>query len=215
MVSAVDVRNLRDKTGAGMMDCKRALVETDGNFDKAVDLLREKGLAKAAKKADRIASEGSVISYIHGNGRIGVLLEVNCETDFVARNEEFQTLCHDIAMQVAAGNPDYVSREEVPEEVLEKEKFILTAQALNEGKPANIVEKMVVGRLEKFYQENCLLDQPFIKEPEVNVQHVVNQAIAKLGENISVRRFARFVLGEGLEKKSCNLAEEVANMTKK
>ena len=215
MVSAVDVRNLRDKTGAGMMDCKRALVETDGNFDKAVDLLREKGLAKAAKKADRIASEGSVISYIHGNGRIGVLLEVNCETDFVARNEEFQTLCHDIAMQVAAGNPDYVSREEVPGEVLEREKSILTAQALNEGKPANIVEKMVVGRLEKFYQENCLLDQPFIKEQEVNVQHVVNQAIAKLGENISVRRFARFVLGEGLEKKSCNLAEEVANMTKK
>lgn len=215
MVSAEQVKNLREKTGAGMMDCKKALVEANGDFDKAVDLLREKGLAKAAKKADRVASEGLVVSYIHGNGRIGVLLEVNCETDFVARNEEFKALCHDIAMQVAASNPEYVSRDEVPEEILEKEKSILRAQALNEGKPEKIVEKMVEGRLEKFYQENCLLDQAFIKDQDVNVQQVVNEAIAKLGENMTVRRFARFVLGEGLEKKECNLAQEVADMAKK
>lgn len=215
MVSASDVRDLREKTGAGMMDCKRALLDANGDFEKAVDILREKGLAKAAKKADRAASEGLVTSYIHGNGKIGVLLEVNCETDFVARNDEFKALCHDIAMQVAAANPEYVSRDEVPQEILEKEKSILKAQALNEGKPENIVEKMVIGRLEKFYQEYCLLEQPFIKDQDVNVQQIVNETIAKLGENISVRRFARFVLGEGLEKKVCNLAEEVANMSKK
>ena len=197
------------------MDCKRALVDADGDLEKAVDILREKGLAKAAKKADRIASEGLVTSYIHGDGRIGVIVEVNCETDFVARNEEFKSLCHDIAMQVAATNPEYVSKDEVPEEVLEKERSILRAQALNEGKPEHIVEKMVEGRLGKFYQENCLLEQPFIKDPDVNVQHVVKEAIAKLGENINVRRFARFVLGEGLEKKESNLAQEVAEITKK
>jgi len=215
MVSAEDVKNLRERTGAGMMDCKRALVESNGDFEKAVDLLREKGLAKAAKKADRVASEGLVVSYIHGNGRIGVLLEVNCETDFVARNEEFKAMCHDIAMQVAAANPTYVSREEVPEEVLQKEKSILRAQALNEGKPEKIVDKMVEGRLEKFFQENCLLDQPFIKDQDKNVQQYVNETIAKIGENINVRRFARFVLGEGLEKKECNLAQDIAEMTKK
>ena len=215
MVRAADVRELREKTGAGMMDCKRALTEANGDFDKAVDFLREKGLAKAAKKASRIASEGLVLSYIHGNGKIGVLLEVNCETDFVARNEDFKALCHDIAMQVAAANPEFVSRDEVPPADIEKEKEILKAQALNEGKPENIVEKMVVGRLEKFFQENCLLEQPFIKNQDVSVQQVVNEAIAKLGENINVRRFSRFVLGEGLEKKECNLAEEVQNMTKK
>ena len=215
MVSAADVKELREKTGAGMMDCKRALTEANGDFDKAVDFLREKGLAKAAKKASRVASEGLVLSYIHGNGKIGVLLEVNCETDFVARNEDFKALCHDIAMQVAAANPEFVSRDEVPQADIEKEKEILKAQALNEGKPENIVEKMVVGRLEKFFQESCLLEQPFIKNQDVSVQQVVNEAIAKLGENINVRRFSRFVLGEGLEKKECNLAEEVQNMTKK
>lgn len=215
MVSAADVRSLREKTGAGMMDCKKALVEAEGDFEKAIDILREKGLARAAKKADRIASEGLVVSYIHGKGRIGVLVEVNCETDFVARNEEFASLCHDIAMQVAAANPEYVSRDEIPQDVLERERSILKAQALNEGKPEHIVEKMVEGRIEKFYQEVCLLDQPFIKDPDVNVQQVVKEAIAKLGENITVRRFARFVLGEGLEKKECDLAQEVADMTKK
>ncbi|MGI6555445.1 MAG: translation elongation factor Ts [Bacillota bacterium] len=215
MVSAADVRSLREKTGAGMMDCKKALVEADGDFEKAVDILREKGLAKAAKKAGRVASEGLVVSYIHGNGKIGVLLEVNCETDFVARNEEFASLCHDIAMQVAAANPEYVSRDEIPQEVLEREKSVLKAQALNEGKPEHIVEKMVVGRMEKYFQEVCLLDQPFIKDQDVNVQHVVKDAIAKLGENITVRRFARFVLGEGIEKEESNLAQEVADMAKK
>ncbi len=214
MVTADAVKQLRELTGAGMMDCKKALVETDGDIEKAVDLLREKGLAKAAKKAGRIASEGLVVSYIHGNGRIGVLLEVNCETDFVARNEEFQALCHDIAMQVAATNPGYVSRDEVPEEVLEREKAVLSAQALNEGKPAHIVEKMVVGRLEKFYQENCLIEQPFIKDQDKSVQDYVNETIAKIGENLNVRRFARFALGEGLEKKECNLAQDIADMTK-
>jgi len=215
VVSAADVRNLREKTGAGMMDCKKALVEADGDFEKAVDILREKGLAKAAKKAGRVASEGLVVSYIHGNGKIGVLLEVNCETDFVARNEEFASLCHDIAMQVAAANPEYVSRDEIPQEVLEREKSVLKAQALNEGKPEHIVEKMVEGRMEKYFQEVCLLDQPFIKDQDVNVQHVVKDAIAKLGENITVRRFARFVLGEGIEKEESNLAQEVADMAKK
>lgn len=215
MVTAEAVKKLREQTGAGMMDCKKALVETDGNLEKAVDLLREKGLAKAAKKSDRVASEGLVVSYIHGNGRIGVLLEVNCETDFVARNEEFKAMCHDIAMQVAASNPEYVSRDEVPGEELEREKTILTAQALNEGKPAHIVEKMVVGRLEKYYQENCLLEQPFIKDPDKSVQDYVNETIAKIGENMNVRRFARFVLGEGMEKKECNLAQDIAEMTNK
>lgn len=214
MVTAAAVKELREKTGAGMMDCKKALVETDGNVEKAIDLLREKGLSKAAKKADRVASEGLVVSYIHGNGRIGVLLEVNCETDFVARNDEFKTLCHDIAMQVAATNPGYVSRDEVPEETIEREKSILTAQALNEGKPANIVEKMVVGRLEKFYEENCLLEQPFIKDQDKTVRDYVTETIAKIGENLNVRRFARFVLGEGLEKRECNLAQDIADMTK-
>lgn len=214
MVTAAAVKELREKTGAGMMDCKKALVETDGNIEKAIDLLREKGLSKAAKKADRIASEGLVVSYIHGNGRIGVLLEVNCETDFVARNDEFKTLCHDIAMQVAATNPEYVSREEVPEDVLEREKSVLTAQALNEGKPAKIVEKMVVGRLEKFYEENCLLEQLFIKDQDKTIQDYVTETIAKIGENVNVRRFARFALGEGLEKRECDLAQDIADMTK-
>ena len=189
-------------------------MEADGDFEKAVDILREKGLAKAAKKAGRVASEGLVVSYIHGNGKIGVLLEVNCETDFVARNEEFASLCHDIAMQVAAANPEYVSRDEIPQEVLEREKSVLKAQALNEGKPEHIVEKMVVGRMEKYFQ-SMSLDQPFIKDQDVNVQHVVKDAIAKLGENITVRRFARFVLGEGIEKEESNLAQEVADMAKK
>jgi len=215
MVNAVDVKKLRDKTGAGMMDCKRALEEAGGDIEKAVDILREKGLAKAAKKADRIATEGLVTSYIHGNGKIGVLVEVNCETDFVARNHAFKTLCHDLALQIAASNPQYVSRQDVPEEVVEKEKAILKAQALNEGKPEKIVEKIVEGRLEKFYEENCLVEQPFIKDPDKSVQDMINEYIAKLGENIVVRRFTRYVLGEGLEKKEECFADEIKKLTQK
>ncbi len=197
-VSAKAVKELRERTGAGMMDCKKALVETGGDLEKAIDHLREKGLAAAAKKAGRTASEGLVESYIHGVGKIGVLIEVNCETDFVAKTDEFRSFVRDLAMQVAASRPSYVSREEVPAEVIDKEKSILRAQALNEGKPEKIVDKMVEGRIEKFYKENCLVEQPFIKNPDVSVQDVIREAIAKLGENIVVRRFVRFELGEGL-----------------
>lgn len=209
MVSAKLVKELREKTGAGMMDCKKALTETEGNMDKAIEYLREKGLAAAAKKSGRVAAEGLVESYIHGNGRIGVLVEVNCETDFVAKNIEFQQLVKDIAMQIAAANPLYITKEEVPQEVIEKEKEILMAQAMNEGKPANIAEKMVVGRIEKFFKEICLLEQPFIKDPDVTIQKLLNEKIAKIGENMTIRRFVRFNLGEGIEKKEENFVEEV------
>lgn len=209
MVTADMVKELRERTGAGMMDCKKALTETNGDMEKAIDLLREKGLAAAAKKSGRIAAEGVIEAYIHGGGRIGVLLEVNCETDFVAKTDEFHALARDIAMQIAAANPSYVRREEVPAEVLEHEREILRAQALNEGKPANIVEKMIGGRIEKFYKENCLMEQPFIKDPDKTVTDLVNEKIAKIGEKISVRRFSRFHVGEGLEKKSSDFAAEV------
>lgn len=208
-ISASMVKELRDKTGAGMMECKKALVETEGNVDKAIEMLRERGLAAAAKKASRVAAEGVVDSYIHMGGKIGVLVEVNCETDFVAKTEDFQSLVKDIAMQIAAMNPTYISKDDVPVEVIEKEREILRAQALNEGKPERIVEKMVDGRLGKFYQENCLLEQPFVKEQDMSVGDLLVEKIAKIGENISVRRFARFVLGEGLEKRSNDLAAEV------
>lgn len=183
-----------------MMDCKKALVEVGGDIEKAIDLLREKGLAAAAKKAGRIASEGLIDSYIHGVGKIGVLIEVNCETDFVAKTDQFRTFVRDLAMQVAAAKPEYVSREEVSEEILNKERSILRAQALNEGKPEKIVDKMVEGRIEKYYKENCLLEQAFIKDPDVSVQDVVKDVIAKLGENIVVRRFVRYELGEGISE---------------
>lgn len=196
MITPEQVKELRGKTGAGVMDCKKALVEADGNMEKAITILREKGLAKAAKKQSRTAAEGIIESYIHGNGRIGVLVEVNCETDFVARNEEFKTFAKDIAMQVAASNPKYLSREDVPSEVLEKEKEILRAQALNEGKPEKIVDKIVEGRLEKFYEENCLLEQPFIKDPDKKVSELIMEKIAVIGENITVSRFVRFERGE-------------------
>lgn len=209
MVSAKLVKELREKTGAGMMDCKKALTETEGNMEKAIEYLREKGLAAAAKKSGRIAAEGLVEAYIHGNGKIGVLVEVNCETDFVAKNEEFQQLVKDIAMQIAAANPMYITKEEVPQEVIEKEKEILMAQAMNEGKPANIAEKMVVGRIEKYYKEICLLEQSFIKDPDVTIQKLLNEKISKIGENMTIRRFVRFNLGEGIEKKEENFAEEV------
>ncbi len=208
-INAKMVKELREKTGAGMMDCKKILTETDGDMEKAIDLLREKGLASAAKKAGRIASEGLVDSYIHG-GRIGVLIEVNSETDFVAKNDEFKAFVRDMAMQVAAVNPKYVSREEVPAEVVDHERMVLSEQARNENKPEKIIEKMVEGRLEKFYEEICLLDQKFIKDGDLKVQDVLNNLIAKIGENIKIRRFVRYEVGEGLEKKEEDFAEEVA-----
>lgn len=208
-ITAALIKELRDKTSAGMMDCKKALQEANGDINKAIDLLREKGLSSVAKKSGRIASEGIVESYIHG-GRIGVLVEVNTETDFVAKNDEFKSFVKDIAMQIAAVNPKYVTREEVPQEALEHEKKVLTEQALNEGKPEKIVEKMVAGRLEKFYEEIVLLDQKFIKDPDVKVQDLLNNISAKIGEKISVRRFVRYEVGEGLEKREEDFAEEVA-----
>lgn len=213
-ITASMVKDLRTKTGAGMMDCKKALTEANGDMDKAVDLLREKGLAAAAKKADRIAAEGLVYSYIHGNGRIGVLVEVNCETDFVAQTDNFKDLCKDIAMQIAAAKPAYLKREDVPEEVLEHEKEVLRQQALNEGKPEKIVEKMIVGRLEKFYKENCLLDQEFIKDSDKTIAQVITENVAKIGEKIDIRRYTRYELGEGMEKRNDDFVSEVMAQAK-
>ena len=215
MISAQQVKELRETTGAGMMDCKKALTETNGDMEKAVDFLREKGLAAAAKKSGRIAAEGLVESYIHGVGRIGVLIEVNCETDFVAKTPEFKSFVRDLAMQVAAANPQYLARQEVPAEVVEHEKEVLKAQALNEGKPAKIVDKMVEGRVDKYYKDTCLLEQAFIKDPDKSVTDVINAQISKIGENIVVRRFVRYQLGEGIAKKSCDFAAEVAEAAKK
>ncbi len=209
-ISASAVKELREKTGAGMMDCKKALTESGGDFGKAEDLLRKKGLASAAKKAGRIAAEGAVGSYIHMGGKIGVLVEVNCETDFVARTDGFQTLVKDIAMQIAAAAPMCVRREEVPPAVVEKEMEIARAQARDQKKPDAIVEKMATGKVEKYFKEFVLLEQPFVKDDKKSVQDVLNEAVAKMGENIQVRRFSRFVLGEGLEKKQENLADEIA-----
>jgi elongation factor Ts len=208
-INASMVKELREITGAGMMDCKKALVETDGNIEKAVEYLREKGLSQAAKKSGRIASEGLVSSYIHMGGRIGVLVEVNCETDFVAKTEKFQEFVKNIAMQIAAAKPEYIRKEEVPQDVIEKEKEILRAQALNEGKPEKIVDKMVEGRIEKYYKDVCLLEQPYIKDGDKSVSTLLNETIAEIGENINIRRFVRYELGEGLEKKSCDFASEV------
>lgn len=208
-ISAKLVKELREKTGAGMMDCKKALVECDGDFEKAIVWLREKGIAAAAKKQSRIASEGIVTSYIHMGGKIGVLVEINCETDFVAKTDAFQEIGHDVALQIAASAPKYVRIEEVPQEELEKEKDILRNQALNEGKPAQIIDKMVEGRVKKFYQDVCLLEQPFVKDPSMTIQQYINEKTLQIGEKISIRRFARFEMGEGLEKRNDNLAEEV------
>jgi elongation factor Ts len=199
-VNATLVKELREKTGAGMMDCKKALAETAGDLDKAVDYLRQKGLAAAAKKADRIATDGAVGAYVHPGGKIGVLVEVNCETDFVARTNEFQSLLKDIAMQVAAANPRFVRREEVSAEELQKEQSIYRQQALESGKPEKIVDKIVEGKMERFYSEACLLEQAFIKDPDQKVSDIVNDAGLRLREKIRVRRFARFHLGEGVEK---------------
>ena len=204
MFTAQDIANLRAATGVGMMDCKKALTETNGDMEKAAKWLREKGMAAAAKKSSRIAGEGVVESYIHMGGKIGVLVEVNCETDFVAKSDAFKALVKDIAMQIAAAKPLYVTAEEVPTEELEKEKEILKAQALNEGKPAAVVEKMVEGRVKKYYKEICLLHQDFVKDNSKTIQDVVNEAILSIGEKISVRRFTRYEMGEGLEKRNWN-----------
>ena len=212
-ITASDVKTLREKTGAGMMDCKKALTEANGDMEKAIELLREKGLAAAVKKSGRIAAEGIVDSYIHLGGKIGVLLEVNCETDFVAKTDEFRALVKDIAMQIAAANPKYLRKEDVDTAELEKEREILRAQALNEGKPEKIVDKMVEGRIQKYYKEVCLLEQPFVKDPDKSVQDLVTEKIAKIGENISVRRFARYEMGEGLEKRQDSFVEEVMAQT--
>ncbi|MBQ7408801.1 MAG: translation elongation factor Ts [Clostridia bacterium] len=208
--TAKDVMTLRQRTGAGMMDCKNALTETNGDMEKAIDYLREKGIAKAAKKAGRIAAEGLVESYIHMNGTIGVLVEVNCETDFVARGDQFKTLVHDIAMHIAAAKPEYLNSSEVPASVIEHEKNILRAQAKEEGKPEHIIERMVEGRIKSFYEENCLLNQKFVKDTSKTIEQLVIEATATIGEKISVRRFTRYEMGEGLEKKNENLADEVA-----
>ena len=209
-VSANMVKELREKTGAGMMDCKKALAEAGGDPAKAEEVLRKKGLAAAAKKSSRAATEGQVASYIHMGGKIGVLVEVNCETDFVARTDGFQSLVKDIAMQIAAASPQWVRREEVPADVIAKELEIAKAQMRDQKKPEAILEKIAQGKLEKFYEQFCLLDQPFVKEDKKKISEVLTDAVAKIGENIQIRRFARFVLGEGLEKKQENLADEVA-----
>lgn len=195
-VSASDVQTLRQMTGAGMMDCKKALVETQGDMDKAVDYLRKKGIASADKKAGRETKQGSIVSYIHGGGRIGVLVEINCETDFVARNENFQEFSRDVAMHVAATNPRFLKRDDVDASVLEKESVFLREQAIAQGKPENVVDKIVQGRIEKFYEENCLLEQAFVKNPDVTIEEYLKQTIAKIGENIVISRFVRFELGQ-------------------
>jgi elongation factor Ts len=215
-VSAGAVKALREKTGAGMMDCKKALIEANGNEERANEILRERGLASAKKKEGRVASEGVVGSYIHMGGKVGVLVEVNCETDFVARGEEFQQLVKDIAMHIAAAEPRYVSRDEVTADVLDKEREIARKQAQNDPKNANkpeqVIDKIVEGRLNKFYEEFVLLDQPFIKEPAQTVGEMVTEKVAKTGEKITIRRFARYKMGEGLSKREDDFQDEVAKL---
>ena len=209
-ISATDVKELREKTGAGMMDCKKALEETKGNFDQAVDWLRTKGLSKAAKKSGRVAAEGLVNAYIHAGGRIGVLLEVNSETDFVARNEEFQAFTRDVAMHIAAMGPQFVQQADIDPAARERELAVLRAKALEEGKKAEFVDKILDGQIKKWAAEICLLDQKFVKNPDKTVGEMLQELIAKIGENLVVRRFVRFELGEGIEKKKEDFAAEVA-----
>ena len=209
-----DIKTLREQTGAGMLDCKKALEQNNGDMDKAADWLREQGIAKAAKKQSRIAAEGSVFLYNHMNGKIGVMLELNCESDFVAKNEDFQELGHDICLHIAANAPKYVRREEVDGSELEKERDILRAQVINEGKPEAMADKIVDGKIKKFYKDVCLIEQDFVKNPDITVEQLVNNAILKIGEKITIRRFARFVMGEGLEKKNENFAEEIDKQIK-
>lgn len=193
-ITAALVSELRARTSVGMMDCKKALVECDGDIEKAIDFLREKGIAKAAKKASRTASQGMMFSYIHSNAKLGVLLELNCETDFVARTEDFQNLGHEIALHIAAANPTYILPEDVPAEVIEHEKEIVRAQAREEGKPEQIIDRIAEGRINKFYEENCLMEQKYIRDPEVKIKDLIIEQIAKLGENMQVRRFSRFAI---------------------
>ena len=208
-ITAKAVNDLRIKMGVGLMDCKRALVEADGDEEKAIKILREKGLATAAKKQSRIAAEGIVDSYIHMGGKIGVLIEVNCETDFVAKTDAFKALVHNIAMHIAAAKPAYLNRDEVPADIIEKEKEIIRNQALNEGKKEAFLDKIIDGRISKFYKENCLMEQQYMLDPDVTIEQMVTEAIAKIGEKITVRRYSVFVMGEGLEKRQDNFAEEV------
>ncbi|MFN2531976.1 MAG: translation elongation factor Ts [Pyrinomonadaceae bacterium] len=215
-ITATAVKQLREKTGAGMMECKNALVEAEGNEDKAIDILRKRGLASAKKREGRIAAEGIVGQYIHMGGKVGVLVEVNCETDFVARGEEFQQLVKDVAMHIAAAEPRYVSREDVPTEALEKEREIARAQAKNDpknvSKPDQVIDKIVEGRLNKFYEEAVLLDQPFVKAPEKTIGELITEKVAKTGERISIRRFTRYKMGEGLERRGDDFGGEVASL---
>jgi len=209
-INAKQVKELREKTGAGMMDCRNALIESKGDMDEAIVILRKKGLASAQKKATRIAAEGMIGHYIHAGGKLGVLVEVNSETDFAARSADFQALVKDIAMHIAAQNPLYVRREDVPAEVIEKEKEIYKDQARSSGKPEPIIDKIAEGKLESYYEMACLYDQKFVKDPNITVKDLINSIVGKIGENIQVRRFARFKTGEGLEKRSTDLAGEVA-----
>ena len=213
-VTAGMIKELREMTGAGLMDCKKALKETDGDVTKASEFLRKKGLASAAKKAGRIATEGAVLSYIHSNNRVGVLLEVNCETDFVAKTDAFKEFCRSVAMQIAAMNPDAVRREEMDTAAIEKERSVLREKALGEGKPEKIVDKIVDGQIAKFFSERVLLEQVFVNNPPENskrtVEELVQETIAKVGENVQIRRFVRYELGEGLEKRKDDFAAEVA-----
>ena len=215
-ITAAAVKQLREKTGAGMMECKNALVEAQGDEEKAINILRERGLASAKKREGRIAAEGIVGSYIHMGGKVGVLVELNCETDFVARGEEFQQLVKDIAMHIAAAEPRYVTREEIPANVLDKEREIARAQAKNDPKMANkpeqVIDKIVEGRLNKFYEETVLVDQPFVKAPEKTVGELVTEKVSKTGERIAVRRFTRYKMGEGLERRTEDFGGEVASM---
>ncbi len=210
MSSMAEIKTLRARSGAGILDCKRALTESSGDLDAAMDWLRAKGISNAAKKSSRIASEGLVMSYIHANGKIGVLLEVNCETDFVALNDGFKGFVRDIAMHIAAAAPDYVSRDEVAEDVIAKERAVQLARTIEEGKPEAIAQKIVEGRMNKWFQDICLLEQKFVKDDERTIERFVQDTVATIGENIKVRRFSRYVLGEGLEKKSNDFVAEVA-----
>ena len=209
-ITATHIKDLRERTGAGMADCKKALTEVNGDMEKAIDYLRAKGLAKAAKKAGREATEGLVMSYIHGGGRIGVLVEVNCETDFVARNEDFQGFVREVAMQIAAMSPQFVRKDEVSSDAVAREREVLLAKAKESGKPEPVVQKMVDGQLSKWMKEICLLDQPWVKDNDKTIEQLQQELIAKIGENIKIRRFVRFELGEGLEKKKEDFAAEVA-----
>jgi elongation factor Ts len=211
-VTSAMVKDLREKTGAGMMDCKKALLESGGDIDKAITWLREKGLATAGKKAGRSATEGAVGSYIHLGGKIGVLVEINCETDFTARNEKFQALVKDIAMQIAWSNPKWLRREDVPTDVLDQEKNTERAKLRNEGKPEAMLDKIIPGKIEKFYKDNCLLDQAFFRDPDGkrSVQDEINAAVAVINENIQVRRYTRYALGEGMTKETKDFAAEVS-----